>query len=746
MSSFEDWQQRLEAFKNDPLSGPLSRADSVQDVLSSHSRNSSSRFRRDEEEALSDDEDRDLALPTRGMWASLSFEKFMRRGPPRVPPVEARTRPIRRVPVLPVEARTRPIGRTTVLEPQENQGVAHVELSQIQLGTGSSSVDLHKSDDVPAPSLGDLAGPWASSTASLQEPEGRFTPGSQSVRFEGPVMALALSLPGRVWAMLGSRSPPPAVVEGESRSFTISGVHFEYKRNPDEHEARFSRIFLGAKAPRKSTVLVKGSLSEGAYETAKTLLTGADSIAGRAVLREALLFERLMKALDEIGNSYPGWFFERTGNNGLKAGCVYSFPQGSTDNAGILTIEDCVVRTENLVISGNRQWDQDAGSAVSGHWGIWLEGLSAGGYAMSIAVVLLFTWASMEDMTDPSLPSELDVIAEAASSFGHARDLSGQPGGEMLTAMGLLSAANAGTVTVHTGSLGLRSSYSGRVKGRDLRRFCAEAAWRTCIKKAEAVGDVLFIDMKKWKKTNPNLVPVLMVGEHRVAEILGSLQGTDVASGVTLVKTSAGWKNALRSGEGKNLLDRDWGQVDLLIGLPELTSFSALFALLLLTALGLDVPVALLEASLVLSAVYRPVCLHSFHLDCLCGWQAPDVLVYSFLVLWTIAVVTDGLLRTTMASMACVLLASMQIWRCLLCYGPNALRLRAWRVAGRWGFKRAGVRCGDIGVKHVSDFVYVHMDRGREFPAHTTSRPGVLTFGHLAVCGAAPELRPCPDI
>ncbi|CAN0344705.1 unnamed protein product, partial [Ectocarpus fasciculatus] len=354
-------------------------------------------------------------------------------------------------------------------------------------------------------------------------------------------------------------------------------------------------------------------------------------------------------------------------------------------------------------------WDTDAGSATLGCWGIWLEGLSAGGYAMSIAVVLLFTWASMDDMTDPSLPSELDVIAEAASSSGHARELLGQPGGELLTAMGLISAANAGKVTFHTGSLGLPSSYSGRVKGRDLRRFCAEAAWRTCIEKAEAVGDVLVIDMKRWKKTATVLVPVLMVGEDRVEGILESLQGKEVAPGVVLVKTSAGWKNALRSGEGKSLLDRDWGQVDLLIGLPELASFSALFALSFLTALGLDVPVALLETSLVLPAIYRPQCLHSFHLDCLNGGQAPEVLVYSFLVLWTIAVVTGGLLRTIMASMACTLLASMQVWRCLLCYGPTALRVRAWRVAGTWGFKRAGARCGDIGVKHVSDFVYVHM-------------------------------------
>ncbi|CAM9857449.1 unnamed protein product [Ectocarpus sp. 12 AP-2014] len=48
--------------------------------------------------------------------------------------------------------------------------------------------------------------------------------------------------------------------------------------------------------------------------------------------------------------------------------------------------------------------------------------------------------------------------------------------------------------------------------------------------------------------------------------------------------------------------------------------------------------------------------------------------------------------------MALALLVCMQVWRGLLCYGPKSLRFRAWRVAGTWGFKRAGARCGDIGV------------------------------------------------
>lgn len=312
-------------------------------------------------------------------------------------------------------------------------------------------------------------------------------------------------------------------------------------------------------------------------------------------------------------------------------------------------------------------------------------------------------------------------------------------------AIGLLSTANAGRVTVHGRSLGLPMSYLGQVTGTDLRLFCAEAAWRTCVNKAEqAHSGLLVLDMRRWGKQHAERVPVLMVGESHVDGVLASLRGSEVVPGVTLVKTHEGWKNAQRSSEGRLFLNKDWGQVDLLMGPWELINVSSLFVLLLLTAFGVDVPEALLEVSLVLSAVYRPLCLHAFHLDCLTGWQGPEILLSAFLVLWTVGVVTDGPMRTAGASVALILLTCMQVWRILLCYGPKSLRLRAWRVAGIWGFKRAGARCGDIGIKHVSDLVYVHIKKGsrfRGFPAHTTSRPGILAFGRLAVCGASPEAR-----
>lgn len=729
-SSFGDWEKKLSEFRDDPLHGRLSRTNSVLSFAWGKSEGDGPPSPSPSERLGSLLRSNRRAPPPPppefplGLTSYLNGAKFGS-GLGGVPPITDIVEP------------TAP-----VVTPPETPGARPVELPRPQRvrtrieGSGSDRVDLN-SVNVGALRLGSLTGPWASSTASLQEPEGRLKPASSSVKFEGPAKALALGLPGRVWAILASRSPLAG--DGKDSSFSMVGLSFEFTA-ADQTLTR-NVAPSGDNLPHVD-VLVKGGLASRAYETARTLLTGGDSIDGNAVLREVLVFERLMQALDEIKDAYPGWFFERTGTNGLKAGCVYSFPQGGTDNAGILTIGDCVAKAGDVIISGNRTWDEVARSALHGTWGIWLEGLSAGGYAMSIAVVLLFTWASVGGFTNPPLPSELDVIAEAASSSSQARDLSGQPGGELLTAVGLLSTANAGRVTVHGRSLGLPLSYSGRVTGRDLRVFCAKAVWRTCIDKAEeARPDLLVVDMRRWGKDSTKRVPVLMVGEGQVEGVLASLRGSEVVPGVTLVKTSDGWKNAQRSGEGRLLVDKDWGQVDLLIGPQELITICSLYVLLLLTALGLDVPEALLEVSLVLSAVYRPNCLLAFHLDCLTGWQGPEILLSAFLVLWTVAVVTDGPLRTTGASMAFALLVCMQVWRGLLCYGPKSLRFRAWRVAGTWGFKRAGARCGDIGVKHVSDFVYVHMKKGSRFPAHTTSRPGILTFGQLAVCGAAPEAR-----
>lgn len=84
-----------------------------------------------------------------------------------------------------------------------------------------------------------------------------------------------------------------------------------------------------------------------------------------------------------------------------------------------------MAKAGKATISGERTWNEGTRSTLNATWGIWLEGLSAAGYAMSIAVVLLFTWASADGSNITPLPSELDVISEAASSSDQARDLSG---------------------------------------------------------------------------------------------------------------------------------------------------------------------------------------------------------------------------------------------------------------------------------------------------------------------------------
>ncbi|CAN0344662.1 unnamed protein product, partial [Ectocarpus fasciculatus] len=179
----------------------------------------------------------------------------------------------------------------TAIAPPETQRAAPLEIPHPQRivdqpgRAPSYSLDL-RSHDGSARRLGDLAGPWASSTSSLLEPEGRFMPRSPTIKYEGPVMALALGLPGRVWAILGSRSPP--AVDGEDRSFSIHRVHFSYTLA----DQTLTRSFSPGDGPPESDVLVRGSLSARVYETAKTLLADDDATAGNTVLREVLVFER----------------------------------------------------------------------------------------------------------------------------------------------------------------------------------------------------------------------------------------------------------------------------------------------------------------------------------------------------------------------------------------------------------------------------------------------------------------------